>query len=218
MALGTRRSDGAPRMVSMSLIQLGPAELVALIVGTSFAAGLNVYATVATLGLLARFEATTLPPELALLASWWVIGAAGVMFLIEFLADKVPAVDLVWNALHTFVRVPAGALLAYAAATPLSPGWQLSAAVLGGLIALAAHGAKMAARAAVTPSPEPLSNMGLSLAEDAVAILLTWFATNHPFIAAGIVAVMLVAIIMLIRWVWLALRALFRGAGRVAAG
>lgn len=202
----------------MSLIQLGPAELVALLVATSFAAGLNVYATVATLGMLGRFEAIALPPELAVLASWWVIGAAGTMFVIEFLADKVPGVDLVWNALHTFVRVPAGALLAYAAAAPLSPGWQLAAAALGGLIALAAHGAKMAARAAVTPSPEPLSNTALSLAEDAVAISLVWFATNHPFIAAGLVAVMLVATVVLIRWVWLALRALFRGASRVAAG
>ncbi len=198
-------------------VTLGPAEIVALIVATSFAAGLNVYATVATLGLLDRAGFITLPPELGLLASWWVIGAASVLFLVELIADKVPAVDLVWNALHTFIRVPAGSLLAYAAATPLSPGWQMAAAVLGGVMAFAAHGAKMAARAAVTPSPEPLSNIALSMAEDALAIFLTWFAVNHPFIAAGIVAVMLVAIVVLIRWVVLALRALFRGASRAVA-
>jgi hypothetical protein len=116
-----------------------------------------------------------------------------------------------------FIRAPVGALLAYAAATPLSPGWQLGAAVLGGLIALAANGAKLAARTAVTASPEPASNTALSLVEDAVAISLTWFATNHPFIAAGIVAVLLVAIVVLMRWVFRAVRALFRGARRAAA-
>ncbi len=198
-------------------VALGPAEIVALIVATSFAAGLNVYATVATLGLLDRTGLIVLPPELALVGSWWVIGVASALFLVELFADKVPAFDLVWNALHTFIRVPAGALLAYAAATPLSPGWQLGAAALGGLIAFAAHGAKMAARAAVTPSPEPLSNITLSVVEDAIAISLTWFATNHPFIAAGIVAMMLVAIVVLIRWILLALRALFSGARRVMA-
>ncbi len=198
-------------------IAIGPAEIVALVVATSFAAGLNVYATIATLGLLDRAGAIALPPELGLLASWWVIGAASILFVVELFADKVPAFDLIWNALHTFIRVPAGALLAYAAATPLSPGWQLGAAVLGGLVAFAAHGAKMAARAAVTPSPEPFSNVALSVVEDALAISLTWFATSHPFIAAGIVAVMLVAIVVLIRWVVRALAALFRGARRAAA-
>ena len=198
-------------------LALGPPEIVALVVATSFAAGLNVYATIATLGLLDRFGVVSLPPELHLLASWWVIGGAAVLFLVEFVADKVPVFDLVWNTLHTFIRVPAGALLAYAAATPLSPGWQLAAAALGASVALAAHGAKMAARAAVTPSPEPVSNTVLSLAEDALAIFLTWFATSHPFIAAGIVAVMLVAIVVLARWVFLALRALFRGFRRVVA-
>ncbi len=198
-------------------IALGPAEIAALVVATSFAAGLNIYATIATLGLLERAGAIALPPELALLANWWVIGGASVLFVVELVADKVPAFDLVWNALHTFIRVPAAAVLAYAAATPLSPGWQLSAALLGGFVAFAAHGAKMAARAAVTPSPEPFSNIALSVAEDALAVFLTWFATNHPFLAAGIVAVMLVAIVVLIRWVVRAMRALFRGARRAVA-
>jgi hypothetical protein len=99
----------------------------------------------------------------------------------------------------------------------LSPGWQVAAAVLGGLIAFAANSAKLAARSAVTASPEPASNTLLSLAEDATAIFLTWFATNHPFIAAGIVAVMLVAIVVLMRWIFRALRALFRGASRASA-
>ena len=199
---------------TLDLIALEQQEIVALLITTSFAAGLNVYATVATLGLLSQFDVIVLPEPLLLLESWWVIGACAVMFSVEFFVDKVPAFDLIWNALHTFVRVPVGALLAYGAAAPLSPGWQLAAAALGGAVAFAAHAGKTAMRAAVTPSPEPLSNIGLSLVEDALAIGLTWFAVNHPFIAAAIVLVMLAMMIILIRMVVGALRALYRGARR----
>ena len=185
-----------------------------MLVATSFAAGLNVYATVATLGLLARFDLLPLPDSLHLLENWWIIGASVVLFVIEFFADKVPAFDLIWSALHTFVRVPIAALLAYAATSHLPPGKQLLAALLGGLIALAAHGGKTAVRAAVTPSPEPFSNIGLSLGEDALAISLTWFAGQHPYSAAAIVLVLLAIIVILIRWVVRALRSLFRGAER----
>jgi hypothetical protein len=202
---------------TLDLIALEPQEIVALLIAVSFAAGLNVYATVATLGLLSQFDVIVLPEPLALLDNWWVIGACAAMFTLEFFADKVPAFDLIWNALHTFVRVPVGALLAYGAAAPLSPGWQLAAAALGGLIAFAAHAGKTAMRAAVTPSPEPLSNVGLSLVEDAVAIFLVWFATNHPFIAAAIVLVLIALMIVLIRVVVAALRALYRGARRALA-
>ncbi len=193
-------------------MRLPPNELVALLIATSFAAGLNVYATVATLGLLSRFDLLPLPAQLHLLESWWIIAASVVLFLIEFFADKVPAFDLIWNALHTFVRVPIAALLAYAATSHLSPGKQLLATVLGGVIALAAHGGKTAVRAAVTPSPEPISNISLSFGEDALAIFLTWFATQHPYSAAAIVIALLAMIIFLIRWVVRALKALFRGA------
>jgi hypothetical protein len=199
---------------SVDAVALGPQELVALLVATSFAAGLNVYATVATLGLLDRAGAIALPAPLDPLASWWVIGACAVLFAIEFFADKVPVFDLLWNALHTFVRVPVGALLAYGTAAPLSPGWQLAAAALGGVIALVAHGGKTAVRAAVTPSPEPVSNIGLSLAEDALAIFLTWFATAHPFIAAAIVLVLLVIAAIVARWIGRALGALIRSGRR----
>jgi hypothetical protein len=185
-----------------------------MLVATSFAAGLNVYATVATLGLLARFDLLPLPGSLHVLENWWIIAASVALFVIEFFADKVPAFDLIWSALHTFVRVPIAALLAYAATSHLSPGKQLLAALLGGLVALAAHGGKTAVRAAVTPSPEPVSNISLSLGEDALAIFLTWFATQHPYSAAAIVLVLLVIIVILARWVMGALRALFRGAER----
>jgi len=192
-------------------------ELVALLVAVSFAAGLNVYATVATLGLLAHAGVLPLPPSLQLLSNWWVIAAGGVMFVIEFFADKIPAFDLIWNALHTFIRVPAAALLAYGATASLSPWEQLMATVAGGAIALAAHGGKTAVRAAVTPLPEPLSNMALSLGEDGLAIFLTWFATQHPYLAGAIVVLLLIAIVVLMRWVVRSLRALFRGAGHELA-
>ena len=193
-------------------------ELVALLVAISFAAGLNVYATLATLGLLAHAGLLPLPTTLHLLSNWWIIVASVMMFVIEFFADKIPAFDLFWNALHTFVRVPLAGLLAYAATSQLFPGKQLLATALGGAIALAAHGGKTAVRAAVTPSPEPFSNITLSLGEDALAIFLTWFATQHPYWAAAIAGVFLATIIVLMRWVVRALRALFRGAEQELVG
>ncbi|MGD0506785.1 MAG: DUF4126 domain-containing protein [Terriglobales bacterium] len=180
----------------------GGSELVALIVAISFAAGLNVYATVATLGLLAHAGLLDLPSGLHLISSWWVIAASGVLFAIEFFADKIPAFDLFWNALHTFVRVPVAALIAYGATSQLSPEKQLLAALAGGAIALAAHGGKTAARVAVTASPEPLSNFALSAGEDALAVLLTWLATRHPIAAALIVAAFLSVIVAATRWVF----------------
>jgi len=196
----------------LEAVKLPPNEIAAALVAISFAAGLNVYATLATLGLLAHVGLLPLPAPLHLLTNWWVIGASIALFLLEFFADKIPAFDLVWNALHTFIRVPVAALLAYGATSQLSPEKQLLATLLGGAIALAAHGGKTAIRAAVTPSPEPLSNIGLSLGEDALAIFLTWFATQHPYLAAALALCFLLIIVMLVRWVVRALRALFRGA------
>ena len=187
-------------------------ELFAVLTAISFAAGLNVYATVATLGLLARASVIPLPPSLHLLSSWYVIACSAVLFLMEFFADKVPVFDLLWNALHTFVRVPVAALLAYAATAQLSPGMQLLATLLGGAIALAAHGGKTAIRAGVTPYPEPFSNITLSLGEDAFAVFLTWFATRHPYWAATIALAFVLVIVVLMRWVVGALRGTLRRA------
>jgi Domain of unknown function (DUF4126) len=198
-------------------VKFGGDELVAMLVAVSFAAGLNVYATVATLGLLAHTGVLSLPPSLSLLASWWVIAASGALFAVEFFADKVPAFDLIWNALHTFIRIPIAALLAYQATADQSPKEQLLATLVGGVIALAAHGGKTAVRTAVTASPEPLSNISISMGEDVLAISLTWFATRHPYWAAGIVAVFLVITVLLIRWVVNAVKSLFRGAERALA-
>ena len=177
---------------------LGPA-LPSFLIATSFAAGLNVYATVATLGILARAGVLTLPSQLSALRSPYVIGAALVLFALEFVADKIPFLDLIWNALQTFVRVPVAALLAFRETQHLAPEAQLLSALLGGAIAFAAHTGKTAARAAVTPSPEPISNFALSFAEDAGAIFLTWLATRHPYLAAAIALCALAAIIILFR-------------------
>ena len=196
----------------------GAREIIPLLIATSFAAGLNVYATVATLGILARTGALTLPPGLHLVGSWPVIAVAIALFVVEFFADKIPAFDLLWNAFHTFVRVPVAALISYAATAQLSPEKQLLATLVGGLIAFAAHGGKTAVRAAVTASPEPVSNFALSMGEDTLAIFLVWFATQHPFVTIGIVVVLLLVIVALIRLVIRALRNLFRSAERELVG
>jgi hypothetical protein len=195
-------------------VRISSNELFAVLTAISFAAGLNVYATVATLGLLMHAGVLPLPPALHVLSSWYVIACSVGLFLIEFFADKVPVFDLLWNALHIFVRVPVAALLSYGATAQLSSGMQLLATLLGGAIALAAHGGKTAVRAAVTPYPEPISNITLSLAEDAIAVFLTWFSTRHPYWAAMIVGAFVLVIVVLMRWVMGAVRSLLRRAGK----
>ncbi len=196
----------------LNAVRIPPDQLFAGLTAISVAAGLNVYATVATIGLLAHTGVFPLPTGLQLLSSWYVIAYAGILFLIELFADKIPVFDLLWNALHTFVRVPVAALLAYRATAQLTTGWQLFATLLGGAIALAAHSGKTAVRAAVTPYPEPLSNVTLSLAEDTLAVFLTWFATRHPYWAAIISLALVLAVVILIRWVVRALRSMLRRA------
>jgi len=196
----------------LDVLKIPPAELFALLVAIGFAAGLNLYATVAVLGLLARFGHLPLPAGLQPLQSWIVIDASIALFVVEFFADKIPAFDLIWNALHTFIRVPVAGLLAYRATSQLTPEHQLLAALLGAAVALIAHGGKTAARAAVTPSPEPVSNIGLSLGEDVLAVGLTWLATRHPYIAGMIAVVFVLIIILLARLVIRALRTLFSSA------
>ncbi len=201
-----------------------PSTIAALIIAASFAAGLNLYATVLTLGLLAHTGWVALPTGLEILGHWWVIGVAGALFAVEFVADKIPVLDLFWNTLHTFIRVPAAALMAYGATTHLSPTMQLLATAAGGAIALAAHGSKTAIRAAVTPSPEPVSNIALSTAEDATAIGLTWVATVHPWISASVAIALLLFAAVAVRWIvhamrraWKRARVEFGGKGRLLA-
>jgi len=200
----------------LDVLQIPLSQLFALLAAVGFAAGLNVYATVGVLGLLARFGHMPLPSGLQVLQNRVVIGACIAMFLIEFFADKVPAFDLVWNALQTFVRVPVAAFIGYRAASQLSPEHQLLAALVGAGLAFAAHGGKTAVRAAVTPSPEPVSNITLSLGEDAIAIGLTWLATRHPYVAGTMAVAAVVLTALLLRFVVKALRALFDGESGLA--
>jgi hypothetical protein len=187
-----------------------PANIAALIIASSFAAGLNVYATVLTLGLLARVHGVALPPGLEVLGSWWVIAVSGIMFALEFVADKIPGFDMIWNALHTFIRPPIAALIAYQASHQLSPQMQIVATVAGGTIAVISHGSKTAVRAAVTPSPEPFSNIALSTSEDIIAVGITWLTTQHPWIAATIAIVLTVCAVLAIRWTILLLQRLWK--------
>ena len=176
-----------------------PANIAALIIATSFAAGLNVYATVLTLGVLTRTHLVQLPPGLDPIGSTGVMVACALLFAVEFFADKIPVFDIIWNLVHTFVRVPVAALIAYHAGSQLSPQMQILATALGAAIALATHGSKTAVRAAITPSPEPISNIALSTTEDVVAVGLTWFGTHHPIVAASFAVLLLTTAAISIR-------------------
>lgn len=191
-------------------MDLTQAQIISLVIAASFAAGLNVYAMLATLGLLGHFQVVQLPASLHTVENPWVITASTALFVVHFFADKIPAFDLVWNGLNTFVRIPLAALVAYAATSQMSPGTQVASVALAAAIAGVAHTSKFAARAAVTPSPEPFSNIALSVGEDATSIGITWFATRHPYWAAVIVIALLIAAVVLIRTFARALGALWR--------
>jgi hypothetical protein len=166
---------------------MNPVETLGLALGAGFSSGLNLYATIATLGLLQRLGVIHLPASLQVLAHPWVLGIAAALYVIEFIADKIPYVDTIWDAVHTLIRPPAAALLAYSAAGAAPPEWRWGAALLAGGVALTSHGTKASARAAVNTSPEPFSNWALSFGQDVLAVWLTWMASAHP--AATIVLV-----------------------------
>jgi CBS domain containing-hemolysin-like protein len=164
--------------------------------GAAWTSGINLYATVAVLGLLQHYRLARLPGGLEVLDNWWIIGVALALYVVEFVADKVPYVDSVWDAVHTFVRVPAGAALALAATTELSPAVQVVALLLGGTLALSTHGTKATLRAAANTSPEPVTNWALSLAEDVVAVGAIVLAVLHPLVILAVIAVFL----LLLAW------------------
>jgi hypothetical protein len=182
--------------------------------GSAWLSGINLYATAATLGLLQHFNLVHLPGELGVLGNWWVIGIAAGMYVVEFIADKIPAVDSVWDVVHTFIRVPAGAVMAAAAFSHADPMVRIVALLVGGGVALSSHGAKAAVRATANLSPEPFSNIALSLAEDAVAFGSSFLVAWFPIVMLGIV------VLFLFTFFWLAPRFLrvikrrfgFRGA------
>jgi len=165
--------------------------------GSAWLSGINLYATAATLGLLQRFGLVHLPGELGVLSNWWVIGVAAGMYVIEFIADKIPAVDSAWDAVHTFIRVPAGAVMAFAAFSHADPAVRIIALLIGGGVAFSSHGTKAAVRATANLSPEPFSNIALSLAEDAVTIGSSFLVAWFPLIMLGIVVLFLAAFFLM---------------------
>ena len=189
---------------------MNPLETLSLVLGAGFSSGLNLYATVATLGLLQRFGVIQLPDKLQVLSHPAILAVAMGLYLVEFLADKIPYIDSVWQAVHTFIRPPAAALLAFSVTGSASEPWRWGAALLAGGVALTSHGTKASARAAANMSPEPLSNWALSLGEDLLAVWLTWFATAHPTMAIVLVAVLLVVSLFLLYHLFRFLRRTFR--------
>ncbi len=182
--------------------------------GSAWLSGINLYATVVTLGLLQRYHFVRLPGGLDFMQQWWVIILAGALYLVEFVADKIPAVDSIWDAIHTFIRVPAGAVLAASAFAHFDPSVRLVALLAGGGVALSSHGAKAATRLAANTSPEPFSNIALSRFEDVVAVGASLLMAFHPLVILAVVAIFLVVSVWLARRIARAMGRLFhRGAG-----
>jgi hypothetical protein len=189
---------------------MNPLEALGLALGAGFSSGLNLYATVATLGLLQRFGVIHLPDSLSVVSHPIVLGVAFGLYLLEFFADKVPWLDTIWDAVHTFIRPPAAAVIAYGATGAVSPEWRWAAALLAGGVALTAHSTKATTRAAVNTVPEPFSNWALSFGEDLLAVWLTWFATAHPTAAIAIVVALLVLCAFLLYYLFRFVRRAFR--------
>lgn len=191
----------------MTAEQLGTLGLAA---GVSVASGLRVYATIAILGLLDRAGVLQLPPGLEPLSHPAIIAIAAVLYLAEFVADKVPAFDTVWDAIHTFVRIPAAAVLAFAMLGDVGEPWRTGAALLAGTVALSAHGLKAGTRLAANASPEPFSNWLLSFGEDAAVVAILWMAAHHPLLSLLVAATVVITAALSVRWMLRTLRRLVR--------
>jgi hypothetical protein len=177
---------------------MGTIEALSLAMGTAWTSGINLYATVAALGIAGRSEMIQLPPELQVLTHPAVIAIACVMYVIEFFADKVPYVDSGWDVLHTFIRVPAGAILAARSLGDMNPALEFAALLAGGTVALAAHGTKATMRLAINTSPEPFSNWAASFTEDIAVLGSIWMVFNHPIVMLILVLSFLAMIVWLV--------------------
>lgn len=178
--------------------------------GSAWLSGINLYATVVTLGLLQKYTFVKLPGELSILSNWWILGVAGAMYLVEFVADKIPAVDSAWDAVHTFIRVPAGAILAATAFADFDPTVKTIAMLVGGSIALGSHGLKSTTRLAANTSPEPVSNIALSLGEDILTFGAASLLAFHPVIILVVAILATILAIWLIPKIFRTLRRMFR--------
>jgi hypothetical protein len=177
---------------------MGTIEALSLAMGTAWTSGINLYATVAALGIAGRSEMIQLPPELQVLTHPAVIVIACIMYVIEFFADKVPYVDSGWDILHTFIRVPAGAILAARALGDMNPALEVAALLAGGTVALAAHGTKATLRLAINTSPEPFSNWAASVMEDVTVLGSIWMVFNHPILMLCVVVIFIALVVWLV--------------------
>jgi hypothetical protein len=182
----------------------------ALAGGLSWASGLRLYMTLFMAGAMARAGWLELPSALQVLASPWVLGVTGVLLVLEFLADKIPGVDSAWDAVQTFIRIPAGAILSVAALGQMDPAWTTIAALLGGTLAASAHFTKAGSRALINTSPEPFSNWAASFSEEAVVATGLWAAFFHPWLWFVLLALFLVLTVWLLPKLWRGMRWLFR--------
>ncbi len=182
----------------------------AVTMGLAWASGINLYATLLTLGFLANSGNIQLPPDLLVVANPLVMGAAAIMYCVEFVADKTPGVDTGWDTIHTFIRIPAGAMLAAGAVGDLNPAVEIAAALLGGSLAAGTHATKAGTRVLINTSPEPFSNWFASVGEDVAVVAGVWASINHP--AAFLVALVLFVILMiwLLPRIWFGVKKVFR--------
>jgi len=185
-------------------------ELLALALASGLASGLNVYASVAILGLIQYAGWVALPAPMDAMSHPWVIAAALILYLIEFVADKIPYVDSAWDAVHTFIRIPIGALLAAGMFSQFPGHWQVIMAMAGGFLAFQAHGTKASLRVAANASPEPFSNWALSIGEDVLVAVLLWLAAKHPYVSLAVVAALVVGSFFLLRLIFRTFARLWR--------
>ncbi len=189
-------------------------QTIALTMGIAWASGINLYAAVLMLGLMGATGHIVLPPGLEPLTNPLVIGAAGFMYCVEFFADKVPGVDNSWDALHSFIRIPAGAVLAAGAVGPVSIEAQIAAALIGGSLAAATHATKAGGRLLINTSPEPVTNWTVSIGEDIAVIAGLWAALNYPWVFLALLVLFVAAMIWLLPKIWRGVKAIFRTIGR----
>ena len=193
-------------------------QLIALTMGVAWASGINLYATIAMLGILGGTGNLDLPPGLEVLQHPGVIVAAGFMYCVEFFADKVPGVDTGWDTLHTFIRIPAAAILAAGAVGEVNPAIILMAGILGGALAATSHTLKAGTRVLINASPEPFSNIGVSLAEDTLVLAGLAGAVFYPTEFLVFMALFIAAAIWLLPKVWRGVKFLFARIRRVFQG
>lgn len=189
-------------------------SVIALTMGVSWASGINLYAVLLVLGLAGSTGNIDLPPELSVVENPMVIMAAGIMYFVEFFVDKVPGVDTAWDTVHTFIRIPAGALLAVGAVGDVTPALELSAGLLGGSMAGASHLTKFSTRALINTSPEPFSNWAASISEDALVLGGLWAMFNHPWLFVGAMVLFILLVIWLLPKLLRLLKSIFTRLGQ----